>query len=239
MQNLVELFFPARCVCCKKRILEPINPYICAPCREEIESLYIEGGCVCCGTPLKIPIRVGEEKGHRCGECLRRPPAYSLARSLFLHKEPVKTLVHNLKYHHTSTGLAAIKTLLSTHLVEFNNCDLVLPVPLHFKRLRQRGFNQSLLLAKAVFPKRSTEIRSDLLKRVRNTLPQTTMDRNQRKRNVSKAFIVANAVELSGRDVCLVDDVFTTGSTVNECSLILSSCGARSVKVFTLSRSLS
>lgn len=237
MQRIVDLFFPARCACCGVRILKSKNPYICPKCSSKIESLVPWQICACCGAPQLIKARYVDEQHHLCGECLRHPPAYSLARSLFFHKEPLKTLVHDLKYRQTSTALAAIKTLLPVSLADFSDCDLILPVPLHEQRLRQRGFNQSLLLAKAIFSHRSIEIRSDLLKRVRNTAPQTTMSGVERRQNLSKAFSVNGGASFFNRRVCLVDDVFTTGSTVNECSLILSSCGAKNIKILTLSRS--
>lgn len=237
MQKLVELFFPARCVCCDMRIVEAVNPYICLECRGKIELLVIKQRCVCCGTPLPWMARTADEKQHLCGGCLQNPPSYSVARSLFLHREPIKTLIHDLKYHRTSAALTAIQTLVPSIREEFVDCDVIIPVPLHTKKLRERGFNQSLLLAKIIFSDTSSKIRSDLLKRVRNTPPQTTMSGKQRRRNLRKAFSVNQNTDLTGKVICLVDDVFTTGSTVNECSLILKSCGAKDVKVFTLSRS--
>lgn len=236
MQNLVELFFPARCVCCDARIVEPENPYICFHCREKINLLALKDVCSCCGTPIVHVARPGGLQ-HRCGECLHTAPPFSVARSVFTHKEPIATLIHKLKYQKTSAALAAIKTLLPKVFPEFSHCDLIAPVPLHTNRLQERGFNQSLLLAKASFSQGLSQIRPDLLKRVRNTTPQTTMTGEERRKNLRNAFAVTNLESLDGLSVCLVDDVFTTGSTVSECSLILNSCGAKEVRVLTLSRS--
>jgi ComF family protein len=114
--------------------------------------------------------------------------------------------------------------------------DAIIPVPLHTNRLRRRGFNQSLLLALAFFPDQRRKIKKTALLRQRDTISQTGLDGAARRRNMRDAFVVSRPEEVSGKKIVLVDDVFTTGTTVNECARALKQAGAAQVDIFTLAR---
>jgi ComF family protein len=116
--------------------------------------------------------------------------------------------------------------------------DLAVPVPLHLDRLRWRGFNQSLLLAQAIGHARQIPVDPFLLERIRPTVPQTQLDENERSANVRGAFAVQNTERLKEKTVLLIDDVYTSGSTVNECARMLRRAGAAAVDVFTLARAV-
>ena len=118
------------------------------------------------------------------------------------------------------------------------SADLVMPVPLHPTRLRTREFNQSLLLADRIARRLGLPLSFEHLERIRETRPQTELDRKDRARNVRRAFIVREPEGLKGRRVLLVDDVLTTGSTVNDCARALHRAGAASISVLTLARRL-
>ena len=121
----------------------------------------------------------------------------------------------------------------------FGEPDLILPVPLHLNRLRERGFNQALVIARGCFPQWNSKIETGLLLRLRSTSPQSLLAGKERRGNLKKVFSLADVSKVAGKRVLLVDDVFTTGSTVNECSKVLHSAGVARIEVFTLARSLS
>ncbi len=138
------------------------------------------------------------------------------------------------------TGLATMAALATQSAVvsDFTTPDLIFPVPLHKSRLRQRGFNQALLLAGSSFPQWRNRIIADGLLRIRATAPQTSLDGAGRRKNLKGAFALKDPDMARGKIILLVDDVFTTGSTVCECSRILQAGGAGRVEVFTLARSV-
>jgi len=120
--------------------------------------------------------------------------------------------------------------------VDFSNFDLIVPAPLHKNRLRQRGFNQALLLAKALAKKHRIAMDFTSLIRKSDTVPQTSLDKKLRKKNIKGAFDIRNGEKLRGKSIILVDDVYTTGSTLKECSSTLRKGGAKTVIALTFSK---
>jgi len=173
-----------------------------------------------------------------CSSCMNLSLYYNRARSLFIYDDRVTDLVHSLKYKCNTSGLATFATLKrkSSSLKDLPRADFIFPVPLHAKRLRQRGYNQALLLARSFFDKEKNKIKNDILVRSRNTHPQTGLSGVERRKNLRNAFFVKDQKMISGKNILLVDDVFTTGTTVNECARVLIKAGARNVDVLTLSR---
>jgi ComF family protein len=148
------------------------------------------------------------------------------------------TALHRYKYGRDVTLAPILARLLTRGCPHRPEYDLLIPVPLHVSRLRWRGFNQSLLLTKELA--RSWEMPLDpfVLRRCRSTPPQVGLDERARRRNVRGAFTVVDRTSIKGRSVLLVDDVFTTGATVNECAATLRRAGARCVDVLVLARVL-
>jgi len=159
-------------------------------------------------------------------------------RSLCVYDEPVAGLIHRLKYAADRTVLPALAQIAAARdLADCAEADLIIPVPLHVSRLRRRGLNQSLLLARLFFPERRQIIRCDLLVRHRPTTPQTGLSGEARRRNLQGAFSLTPASgTIAGRHVLLVDDVRTTGSTLAECRRVLLAGGAARVSCLTLAR---
>lgn len=229
--GLWQLLFPPVCAVCWLRLAPGSVSSMCPACREKLVFLK-PPYCTLCGMEL-----AGDaDRSHRCGECLRIPPPYTLARSLLRYERSVALLLRRLKYHGDTSVLPAIGELRAPcRLDDFANCSVIIPVPLHLARLRQRGLNQASLLAQVLFPDKEASIRRDLLVRTRNTPAQTSLSGYQRRRNLDGAFAVRAGMSVTGV-VCLVDDVFTTGSTVAECSRVLLRHGADEVYVLTLAR---
>ena len=231
----VELIFPGRCSCCRVGYTGK-GQVICAGCLSLIP--YLQSPlCCCCGREL--PDSSGGD--HLCGVCLRKPPVYSRARAVVRYEEPVSHLLHCLKYAADTSTLPALAQVIAPfalHLAqEFQpEADRIVPVPLFPGRLKKRGLNQSLLLARIFFPQAGAALLVDGMSRTRDTPPQTTLDGDARRKNLKAAFTVRNPAAVCGRRIFLVDDVLTTGTTVTECGRALLAAGALEIRVVTVAR---
>ncbi len=191
--------------------------------------------------------REGED--HLCQNCVAAPRHFFRARAAGLYAGPLMQAVHRFKYH-GDTHLAAPlgRLLFQTFREHFamDPVDLILPVPLHRRKFKQRGFNQSFLLVrnweKSAWAmdgeRRSFSIARNELVRVRATSPQTGLGRNHRLANIRNAFQIAEPDKIKGKRILLVDDVYTTGATVDECARVLLKHQARQVDVLTLARAM-
>lgn len=146
--------------------------------------------------------------------------------------EKIQYIIHQLKYNHhrkisESIGIRLAQFLRDVYI--FNNIDIIIPVPLHHSRQRKRGYNQSELIGRAMAGTLNIPLHSDCLKRSRNTKSQTKLNIHQRLENVSNAFVVTNVDEIHGKSILLIDDVITTGSTINACAAQLIRHGAEHV----------
>ncbi len=220
------------------------SPCLCSKCLDGftcVESPL----CTRCGVVFKT--RKG--KDHVCGQCIETPPYYETARAVGIYEEALKAMIVGLKYK-GKTRFAPVLSRILHHrfadLFKGGEPDFIAPVPLHFQRLRKRGFNQSYLIIKD-WPEHGREnvkggcnpkVEMDLLKRTRKTPPQTGLSRKDRSRNVKNAFSLNTLSCVKDQYVLLVDDVFTTGATVNECARVLVKNGARKVDVLTLARAV-
>ena len=207
LTSFFDLLFPPRCLGCEEQILSSRPPLFCANCRAKV-------------IPFTPP-------------CARQDFA---AHSLFIYQEPISSLLVRLKFSGDLSGLSSIAALPRAADRLPPEPDLILPVPLHISRLRWRGFNQAVLLAKTCFPFWKDRIRVDLLQRHKKTVPQLGLTGAERRSNLRGAFSVRKPKEISGRRVLLVDDVFTTGSTLRECADVLRAAGAADVAAFTVAR---
>ena len=207
---------------------------ICPACWAGFPGLP-EARCAVCGRPFQT----GLEGAWVCANCLISPPAFDQATAGGLFSGSLRLAIHAFKYERVFglarplAGFMAERLALPFYPPE---ADLILPVPLHRRRLRQRGFNQALLLARALYAPWRSRLHPDLLRRIRWTEPQINLTGDDRRRNVRRAFAVPRPEKVEGRRVLLVDDVFTTGATVNECARVLKRAGAESVHVLTLAR---
>jgi len=234
LQKILELVFPSSCTVCGGWLDLPERWPVCRKCAGLFS--YINGSlCRICGTPVSgVP---GQR--FRCGKCHRKKPPYDMARSIFIYESPVKELIARLKYREDTAVLPVIQWLAATaDLSDFAACEVIAPVPLHVERLRERGLNQSLELARSLFPDRREIIIPNLLGKVRTTSVQTALDGLSRRKNLRGSFSIRLPMQVLNKRVCLVDDVFTTGTTAAECARVLKQNGAREVLVITLARSV-
>jgi ComF family protein len=231
LKGAKDLIFPRSCLACSAYPLAAARG-ICNECLQDV-SLIKTPLCRVCGR--EMPDSTAGD--HSCGSCLRKKPPYSSARGIAHYQEPLASLLHSLKYQGDTTVVPALQEIIALSAPAKPDEDVrIVPVPLHIHRLRQRGFNQAQLLAQLFFPETKNLILTDTLQRIRHTDPQTGLDGIARRKNMSKAFCVQNGGQIRGRKVILVDDVYTTGTTVAECSRVLFAAGAREVHVLTLAR---
>jgi ComF family protein len=222
--QLLDLLFPVRCAACDA----PGEAPFCGVCADTLVPL--PAGCPLCGAPADEAQRTSL-RPRRCKPCRARAPPFALASAPWLHGGALAEAIHRLKYE----GHCELARPLG---VLFEGCasprvDLLVPIPLHPRRLRERGFDQARLLADAAGRRFGLPV-APLLVRVRETGQQVGRDRAARERNVRGAFAADSRVR--GRRVCLVDDVLTTGATASAAALALREAGAARVEVRTLAR---
>ena len=225
----------------RRRIL---SPYWCEKCINGYHAVH-SPLCICCGMMFKS--REGPD--HLCGDCIQRPKYFKSARAAGIYGESLMTAIYRFKYHgkiRLAKPLGLVLFYAFRQYWPLDLFDLILPVPLHPKRFKNRGFNQSYLLVRDwnrnaarwnVNPPHHA-IDRDLLIRLRPTVSQTGLSRKDRIRNIKNAFGLKASTRVERQSVLLVDDVYTTGSTVDECSRVLHKAGAKRVDVLTLARSI-
>jgi ComF family protein len=205
---------------------------MCAGCFKSV-SLIRSPMCTVCGVPF---MTIGGED-HVCGECLDSRRRYDRAVAAAVYDGPVLDLVHSLKYRSRTHLAGNIAELMRDAAKAMDkDWDLVVPVPLHRRRLFFRSYNQSLLVARCISVMLGTPVDYLGLRRIRNTPAQVGMKKEERSKNVRDAFKVAPPGTFKGKKVLLVDDVYTTGATVNECARVLKKDGAKKVDVLTAAR---
>jgi ComF family protein len=230
--NLLDFFLPRLCVFCGDVAGGEAPAAVCPACEAKLEWVA-SPLCSCCGRVF--PVREGAD--HLCGPCQTDPPPFARARAATLYDEdgPAGQAIKRFKYNRRLDMLPVmhywLKSPLCLELVQ--EADLITPVPLHPSRLRQRGFNQALLLAQA-FPE--VPLERQLLARQRHTPPQAGLNPKERRDNVKGAFAVLRPELVKRKSILLIDDVFTTGATVKECAKVLRRAGAREVNVLTVAR---
>jgi ComF family protein len=227
-----DLLFPPVCVHCGGLVEGGGLRHLCAQCEPLIARVQ-PPHCHVCGHPF-----YGEVHGERrCPHCAELAPAFGEGRTCVLLAGPARSLVHALKYHRALHVLDDIAALIraTPHLADYLRGAVLVPVPLHPRKERERGYNQSRLLAGCFAAAGSAGARvAEPLRRVVDTPTQTALDRRTRQANLKNAFAlrVGSAINTAERYV-LIDDVFTTGSTLNACAAVLRRAGCLNLDVVT------
>ena len=233
----LDLVFPAICPVCERALGEGRRDPLCGDCWTAIDRIA-PPCCARCGLPFGVfdPSAAPAGDAGRCQGCVLEPPPFSWARSAAHYTGPVRKALHAFKFG----GKRALARPLAELLVEAYGPELarestvLVPVPLTAEREQDRGFNQAALLAESLGRAWRLPVKPRWLRRTRATPPQSELGAAARRANVRGAFAAAAAVR--GRDVIVVDDVFTTGATVAECSRALRAAGARDAAVLTVAR---
>ena len=236
VRALFSGLFPACCIACRGRVGHQESD-ICSECIDEMPRN--EHCCPRCAVPLASDYSNGNHpNGVICGRCIKQPPAFDYSYSLFRYEGTIVSLIHQLKFSQKIGHARSLGALLAEDSAEYvkkNGLpDSLLPVPLHRRRLRQRGFNQSAELARLLASRWSCPVMFDEIERGRKTDSQTGLDAKQRKKNIRGAFILAS--EVTFEHVLIIDDVVTTGSTVNELARLLKKAGVKRVGILSVAR---
>jgi len=234
LKSFGRLLFPPICHLCKEFIFDAGEVKLCNDCLAKAPPL-ISPICSCCGHPFSGAAKAD----HLCGSCITVPPPFSVARAALLYESSTKEMIHQFKYGKRVMLRKPLGLLAAAHLNAFAikfKADLILPVPLHMRRLRERGFNQAILLGEIFSRSWGVALSRNNLKRIRWTEPQVNLGAAERAANVKGAFAIASENAITGKRIILVDDVYTTGSTAKECSRVLMKAGAAEVAVLTVAR---
>jgi ComF family protein len=236
LKALLDILFPPRCHFCKAFIPDAGELHLCSACLEGC-SLICSPLCSVCG----IPFQTDSGEDHTCGGCISEPPRFTAARAAALFDGPVRELIHRFKYNGRVQHCRPLALLAARRLgpfVEGFSADLLVPVPLHVKRLRQRGFNQAVLLGGVLAREWRLPFSRGNLRRIRWTEPQINLSAAERVANVRGAFSVGDPALIGEKRIILIDDVYTTGSTVAECARVLFKADAAAVCVVTIARAM-
>jgi ComF family protein len=226
VSSLVSLVYPSACPVCKNSSDILHCAPICAACWDTIKR-YDGPSCRVCAAPLV------SEYSRLCGECLHHPPPFSFVLNYGLYSDALSEAIHLLKF----SGLKRIAKPLGRLLLELPipRADGIVPVPVSVRTLRERGFNQTMLLARVLSKQLGIPVMMDLLFKKKETGPQIGLGAKARADNLKNAFAARGRAD--GMRLLLLDDVMTTGATVRECSKALLKSGAKEVIVVTLARS--
>lgn len=227
VNNWLRRLWPCYCVLCGSRASGPLD--LCDGCAGELP--WLTHGCPRCNVPLP------QAAIAPCGRCQQRPPRFSHCFSPLRYESPAAELVAALKYRGDLSVGNLLGELLAHHLAErpaTAAVEALIPLPLHWRRHWQRGFNQSEVLADVVHRRLGIPVARHWLKRLRHTTPQQQLDATERARNLRRAFQAQPLVE--GRHLALIDDVATTGATAEAASQALLQAGAASVQLWCVAR---
>ena len=232
--SVLDWFYPPHCYHCNACLSGTRSRILCPRCFRDLAASRIQGTvCRICG----LPIHTGDKTDATCTNCYTRRPDFDVARAIFSYAGPAGSLIASFKFH----GDFFLGPRLLRRAIEMGwmpdglgDADAIVPVPLHPRRERERGYNQALLLARTVARHLDRPLRRRVLSRPRYTSQQALVAAHRRWENVRGAFQAG--ADAQGWHWLLVDDVMTTGATASECARVLKKSGAERVSVLTIAR---
>ena len=232
MKTLLNLLYPRRCVLCRQSTaaMQDSDIDLCPACEQELPR--INNACRQCGIPLPHDV-----ENSLCGQCQQKTPRFDRVISLLHYQPPVTWLLQQMKFHNKPAYARLLSSLLLSRLQQDSAAmpDAIIPVPLHHKRQFQRGFNQSDEIATTLSKALNCPLDRILLQRQFNNRHQSGLDAKQRRKNVRGVFRLTTS-KPSYHHVAVVDDVMSTGSTVNEIARLLKKSGVKRVDIWVLAR---
>lgn len=228
---ILRVFFPKICANCRS-VCEEDKP-VCFPCYQNV-SFIEKPLCVLCSMPLGAAQAAG-----KCETCNHKPTFVSVVESVFEYNANSQNMILRLKYFDDTTNVGIYaQWMRKKGSALLNAADVVVPVPIHRLRLLSRKYNQSVLLARKISEISSKPLEVFALKKSKSTMPQNSLTAAQRARNVHGSFTVTDSSKFREKVILLIDDVVTTGGTLQACAQALRGVGARDVLALTLGRTL-
>ncbi|MBI3601952.1 MAG: ComF family protein [Candidatus Omnitrophica bacterium] len=232
LQGIKELVFPDNCLLCRHYLNSRHQQQLCPACLDAIRP-NTPPFCLKCSRHL-----AGFNADGLCSSCIKTMYCFDAAWGACLYEDPLPVLVHAFKYHGKTSLRKTLSqlmiTFIETYHIPLESFDMVLPIPLHPTRYRERGFNQAELLSQAISGHYELVHRTDILTRWKFTPSQTTGGAKQRWTNVSGAFRINHSLNVADKSVLIVDDLLTTAATAHAASSALKEAGAAYVGVLTL-----
>lgn len=228
--KVLEFIYPPRCVFCNEIIEVGKSKLICDNCKNNIR--FIEGDtCLKCGKPLND----NEEK--TCKQCLKYDFVYKKGISLLCYEGFARDAIHRFKYKNHPEYAKIFAQLMYDYSEDktFFNANYLIPIPMFIKKKKSRGFNQAELIANEFSKISNIPVLEDVLIRIKKTKKQSDLNFKERQNNIKDAFKVERSDRIKNKNILLIDDIYTTGSTINECSKILLDAGARDIYFYSLS----
>jgi ComF family protein len=234
LQSLVDIIYPKKCLACKEELTTRTpDTFVCTQCWKKIK-LNLPPFCSLCGRQLEAKNLLK----NICPGCVRKELHFDRAFSPYRYDSTIKTLIHEFKYQGKDYLGKPLARLLIDFIREYtlplDDLDLIIPVPLHKSRLREREFNQAQILSRYIAEGFSRNICDDNLVRNRQTKTQTELDEKLRLENIRGSFSLHKKEAIKNKNILLIDDVLTTGSTCSEAAFTLKQAGAKIVFVLTL-----
>jgi len=231
--SLLNAVFLNRCLICRSTIKKDIGSRVCLDCWKKVR---LSNGPLCpvCGKPFLSGSTLLKSPDYRCGICRKSRPHFTKHIYLGPYEGTLSDVIRLFKFKKKVALAYPLSYLLCRKIKDIPDIDIIIPVPLHPRRLRFREFNQSLLLSKLISYHLNRPVLKDVIIKNKDAPPQISLDGDKRRKNMRNAFSVKEGFSISKKRVLLIDDVFTTGSTVNECAKILKKSGADSIFVLTL-----
>jgi len=226
--KLLDLFFPPKCLSCR-RFLENGDRNLCSSCESQWPHLTASR-CTCCVLPFENSAALS----HLCGDCLARPKSFQEVSAIGRYRGILHDLILRLKYRGDEWLSGFLGKKLSAVIT--NPYDLIVPIPLSRDRLRERGFNQALLLAREIGRHRGIAVDPFILQKTRSTPPQAGLKGKERWENLKGVFTVREPEKIQGKRILLIDDVYTTGATLEMASRELLHDEARTIDAAVLAR---
>lgn len=233
-RSLIRILYPASCILCKTALLLD-ELHLCLLCKQKIQPLA-KPLCLKCARPIPP-----YDPHSTCSPCRSQRPHYDRGFALVEYDEPTRFILHQVKFEKKPWLFEIYSDLLQRSIssLGFGDYEMIVPVPLDGGREQKRGFNQAFMIAKLL--KRADPFNplpiEKLIKKTKKTAPQSQLRRDQRLTNLNGAFKLDGFRQVSGKNILLIDDIFTTGSTINECARLLKQNGAGRVDFFAIARS--
>lgn len=234
-RKILNFILPPRCICCSKILGEQDG--VCIDCFNKINFIS-KPFCKKCGIPLNID-KISQEKDLFCGKCIAdKKPFFRMQRTAIFYDDFSKNIILAFKFLDKTENAKILSSFMYSAGKDIFNegVDVIVPIPLHFKRLLSRKYNQSALLAKNLGKMSGIKVDYCSVNRIKNNKPQVNFSGRARISNVRNVFEVRNNKNIKGKRILLVDDVYTTGSTMKECAKTLRKAGAKSVDFITVAR---
>ena len=233
LKFILNFIFPPHCLVCNKNLFS--NDGLCNDCLEQLQFIT-KPFCNCCGYPFDLQ-EYEVLNTFLCSKCLKKHYKFDKARSVVCYNDMSKNIILPFKHADKTRYKNFIANLLiKTGTELLKDTDIIIPVPIHFTRLLKRKYNQATLIGNVISKNTAITIYYDVLFRIKKTKSQGHLTVKQRQKNVLNAFTVKNSDKIKGKNILLIDDVFTSGATLNECAKVLKKVGVKKIYILTFAR---